>query len=167
MDVRALCAPGFAAAATALFAGCASYDAVQPGQSMADVERRLSAPSDKRSDADGGEVWEYNLQPLGRRTWMVTFGADGKVARVEQVMHADHFRKLRDGESTRDDVLRMLGKPGSRHSYSRLGEEVWDYGFYLDTWSMLLSVHFDAASGRLKYYATMPDPAVYTLRAFM
>ena len=99
MDVRALCAPGFATAAAALFAGCASYDAVQPGQSMADVERRLSAPSDKRIDAGGGEVW--------------------------------------------------------------------DYGFYLDTWSMLLSVHFDAASGRLKYYATMPDPAVYTLRAFM
>ncbi len=41
---------------------------------------------------------------------MVTIGADGKVARIEQVLTAENFARVRPGMS-QDQIRRMLGKP--------------------------------------------------------
>jgi outer membrane protein assembly factor BamE (lipoprotein component of BamABCDE complex) len=70
----------------------------------------------------------------------------------------ENFRAIQEGQSTRDDVLKLLGRPAWQTIYSRMGEEVWDYR-YLTTWHMLLSVHFAIDTGKVKYYTNIPDPA--------
>ncbi|HTP95095.1 MAG TPA: hypothetical protein VMK05_04560 [Burkholderiales bacterium] len=72
----------------------------------------------------------------------------------------NRFRDIRSGESTREDIERLLGKPENRTAFHRLGEEVWDYR-YATTWHMLLSVHFAADTGKVKYYTDTPDPAFH------
>ena len=72
----------------------------------------------------------------------------------------NEFRDIRSGESTREDIERLLGKPENRTAFHRLGEEVWDYR-YATTWHMLLSVHFAADTGKVKYYTDTPDPAFH------
>jgi hypothetical protein len=72
----------------------------------------------------------------------------------------EHFRGIQEGQSTREDVLRLLGKPEQQIVFGRLGEEVWDYR-YLTTWHMLLSVHFSTDTGKVKYYTDNPDPAFH------
>ena len=70
------------------------------------------------------------------------------------------FRGIQEGQSTREDVLRLLGKPAQQIVFSRLDEEVWDYR-YQTTWHMLLSVHFATATGKVKYYTNLPDDAFH------
>ena len=82
--------------------------------------------------------------------------APGPVDRQAQ----EHFRGIKEGQSTREDVLRLLGKPEQQIVFSRLGEEVWDYR-YQTTWHMLLSVHFATATGKVKYYTDIVDPAFH------
>jgi hypothetical protein len=75
----------------------------------------------------------------------------------------ENFRAIHEGQSTQDDVLRVLGKPAWQTIYGRMGEEVWDYR-YLTTWHMLLSVHFSIDTGKVKYYTNIPDPAFHRSR---
>jgi outer membrane protein assembly factor BamE (lipoprotein component of BamABCDE complex) len=72
----------------------------------------------------------------------------------------EQFRGIQEGQSTREDVLRLLGKPEQQIVFSRMGVEVWDYR-YQTTWHMLLSVHFDTATGKVKHYTDIPDPAFH------
>ena len=143
--------------AAALLSACASFGSVQPGQSAAEVEKLVGAPTQRRGDADGGQTWEYNLLPEGRKIWMVTFGADGKVKLVTQSLTEENFRNISAGQSSRDDVQRLLGKPARQYTFSRMAEEVWEYQFYLDSWRMLLHVYFPVGEGAVKRYATMLD----------
>jgi outer membrane protein assembly factor BamE (lipoprotein component of BamABCDE complex) len=141
----------------ALLAACASFSGVQPGQSAAEVEKLLGAPTEKRNAAGGDQTWEYNLLPEGRKIWMVTFGADSRVKLIKQSLTEENFGNIRQGQSSRDEVLRLLGKPSSRNLFNRTGEEVWVYQFYSDSWRMLLDVHFGAADGVVRRYTTMLD----------
>ncbi len=70
----------------------------------------------------------------------------------------ERFRGIHEGQSTRDDVLQLLGKPDQKIVFSRLGEEVWDYR-YQTTWHMMLSVHFALDTGKVTYYTDIPDRA--------
>jgi hypothetical protein len=72
----------------------------------------------------------------------------------------EQFRGIQEGQSTREDVLRLLGKPEQQIVFSGLGEEVWVYR-YRTTWHMLLDVHFATATGKVKYYTDLPDPAFH------
>jgi outer membrane protein assembly factor BamE (lipoprotein component of BamABCDE complex) len=84
-------------------------------------------------------------------------GPVGPVAKQAQ----EEFRAIQAGQSTREDVLRLLGKPEREIVFSRLGEEVWDYR-YQTTQHMLLSVHFATATGKVKHYTDIKDPAFHT-----
>ena len=72
-----------------------------------------------------------------------------------------NLRELRPGQSTKEDVIRVLGKPNLRMSFPRQGEEVWDYRYPDYSHLMLAWVYFDAQS-IFKYYTTQPDPAYYS-----
>ncbi len=146
--------------AALVMAGCVPYGAIQPGMSMTEVEKQLHAPTAKRNES-GGEVWEYNLAPEGRATWMVRFGPDGKVRQSEQVLTEENFRNIRNGQTNRDDLLRMFGEPYMRLPFSRMNEEVWDYRYSSNSWFMLISVNLDAGSGIVKSTYTQPDPDRY------
>jgi hypothetical protein len=70
-----------------------------------------------------------------------------------------HFRSFVAAQTTREEVLQTLGRPGLISRYPNLGEEVWTYRYREVTLEMLNDNHFDAASGVLKYYTMYRDPA--------
>ena len=60
---------------------------------------------------------------------MVSIGADGKVAKIEQVLTAENFARVRPGMS-RDTVRRLLGKPTKVEAFALKKEEVWGYRWW-------------------------------------
>jgi outer membrane protein assembly factor BamE (lipoprotein component of BamABCDE complex) len=82
---------------------------------------------------------------------MLTFGLDQILQRSEQVLNESQFARISAGLS-RDQVRRLLGKPGQVNVYRNSGEEVWDWRFAggLPTEEWHFHVHFDQESGLVK-----------------
>lgn len=138
--------------AAAVLPGC---DAVylgefKPGVSTAaEVRQRMGAPAAEYANADGSVTWEYNRQPQGVHTHMLTFGADQVLLRIEQVLSDDNYAQLANGMS-KEQVQRILGKPGSTMTFPGRREEVWDWkveGTPPEEWHFY--AHFSADSGLL------------------
>lgn len=71
------------------------------------------------------------------------------------------LRQFKPGQTSKQEVRNLLGKPLVEMKFERLGEEVWDYR-YLEssTVQMYATVHFDTR-GLFKYYFAQPDPSRY------
>ena len=111
-------------------AGCASYDGrgLQPGVStVAQVEALMGAPAERRVAADGGSVGVFARGPLGRHTYLVTFGADGVMRSIDQVLTYANADKVIPGSSTREQVRELLGPPSDISRLPRQEREVWEY----------------------------------------
>jgi len=133
-----------------LAAGCANFAAISPGDSAQAVEARAGAPATVWKNADGSEVWEYPLGPLGVETYMVTLGSDHAVREVRQVLSEEHISKLHAGMS-RDEVRRLVGRPRDISFYGLNDEEIWSWRYR--EWkvrTMELSAQFDRPTGTLK-----------------
>jgi hypothetical protein len=146
-------AAGLVSLAAAVLPGCdAVYlDEFKPGVSTAaEVRQRMGPPAAEYANADGSVTWEYNRQPNGVHTHMLTFGADKVLLRIEQVLTDDNYALLTNG-MTKEQVQRILGKPGSTTTFPMKREEVWDWRVEghpaNDEWHF--HVHFDADSGLL------------------
>ncbi len=139
-------AAALAAAAAAVLAGCAGVP-VQPGQSEADALRALGVPTGRYALADGAVRLEFASGPYGRETWMVDVDRNGRVVQARQVLDERVFATLTPG-MTRDEVLRLIGRPAERERLSWLGREAWSYRYptYDCQW---FSITFDA-DGRLR-----------------
>ncbi len=89
---------------------------------------------------------------------MARISADGKLISYEQVLTAQKFASIKIGESTKDDVLRMIGAP-SETTYLTLSQlEVWSYPYKESgTWDSMMHVHFDNA-GIVRKMLNGPDP---------
>ena len=132
-----------------LAAGCADFASIKPGTPAQQVEASFGAPADVWKTPDGSEVWDYPRGPLGTETYMITFGSNREVRDVRQVLTDENINKLKPG-MTRDEVRRMLGKPGSINVTESRNEEIW-YWRYLE-WQirkMELYVQFSLPSGEL------------------
>ena len=70
------------------------------------------------------------------------------------------FRQLQPGKTTAAEVRTVLGKPGLEMTFTRQGEEVWDYRYLDGTMYMLAWVYFDGR-GVYKYFVGQRDPAQY------
>jgi outer membrane protein assembly factor BamE (lipoprotein component of BamABCDE complex) len=101
-----------------------------------------------RKNPDGTETWEYPTGPLGRQTYMVTLGSDHAVKEIHQVMSEEYFSQVRQGMS-RDEVRRLLGKPGEVSFFKARDEEVWSWR-YLQQNPMYFNVMFDRNSGTVR-----------------
>lgn len=77
------------------------------------------------------------------------------------VITEETLLNIHAGQSTRDDVTKLLGSPERIFNFSRLNEEVWDYSYARGTWLMILNVHFDSRSGKVTSYFSQPDPKIY------
>jgi hypothetical protein len=133
-----------------LAAGCASFDYISPGTPGQQVQARMGAPSNVWKSSDGSEVWEYALGPLGNETYMVAVGPDKAVRNVSQVLNDENISKLSVGMS-REDVRRIIGKPGSVNYSDSANEEIWYWRYR--AWNvrrMELYVQFDRPTGALK-----------------
>src|SRR5437773_10712534 len=132
-------------ALAACLAGCANLTAVASGMPAQQVQAKLGAPETIRKNADGSEVWEYPGGPLGRQTYMVTLGSDRAVREVHQVLNDEYFSRVHPGMS-RDEVRRLLGKPGEIMVFGARDEEVWTWRYQQQN-PMIFNVLFDRTAG--------------------
>ena len=135
-------------ALAACLAGCANLTAVSSGMPAQQVQAKLGAPETIRKNADGSEVWEYPGGPLGRQTYMVTLGSDRAVQEVHQVLNDEYFSRVRAGMS-RDEVRRLLGRPGEIMVFGARDEEVWSWRYQQQN-AMFFNVLFDRAAGTVR-----------------
>jgi len=126
--------------------GCASL--VKSGMDELQVEARMGKPETVRKNADGSQVWEYPGGPLGRQTYMVSLASDHSVTQVRQVLSEEYFSKVHAGMS-RDEVRRLLGKPGEIMIFDARDEEVWSWR-YLQENPMFFNVLFDRTAGTVR-----------------
>ena len=136
-----------AACATCLLIvlGACATPALQPGVAdEAQVRTALGSPALVLPDPGGGKHLAYPSGPAGTTTAMARLGPDGKLVALEQVLDEDHFAKIRRGETTEAELLRLIGPPWRRIDFPNLGQMAWDYRFR-DTWGYLtdLSVMVD------------------------
>jgi hypothetical protein len=110
----------------------------------------VGAPASIWKNADGSEIWEYPLGPLGVETYMVTLGSDRAVREIRQVLSEEHISKLHVGMS-RDEVRRLVGRPRDIGFSDLNDEEIWSWRYR--EWkvrNMELYVQFDRSTGALK-----------------
>jgi hypothetical protein len=126
-------ARAFARAATifavvpTLLAGCATYTAYSPqglaaGSNEAEVLARMGPATARHGLPSGGTRLEFARGPMGRHTYMLDMGADGRLLRWTQVLDEAHFAQVTDGMPVQA-LLQHLGRPAERMGV-RQGE-VW------------------------------------------
>lgn len=150
-------APWAALALVAVLAGCAipRPALVQAGQAEAEVLAAMGAPTGRYPLAGGAQRLEFAQGPLGVRTWMVDLDAAGKVLKIRQVMDSYYFDQVQDGMS-RDDLLRLLGRPASRQREYQ-NRETWSWRFD-NTDCLWLRVTLKADGTVWGGASTLPDP---------
>ena len=125
---------------------------IKPGvTTQAEVRSRMGEPGFIHWNDDGTATWEYARQPNGSSCYMISFGQDHVVAKVEQVLNDANYAKVRVGMS-KDDIRRLLGAPGSKQVFNNLGEEIWEWRIegmppMDETYFM---VHFEIDNGGVK-----------------
>ena len=136
------------------------FKGVEVGASTEDdVRRQAGAPETVRETAQGGRRLEYPRGPEGATTWMVTIGAEGKVAKIEQVLTAENFARVRPGMD-REAIRHLLGKPTRVHAFALKSEEVWSYRWWeTRTERGIFNVHFDP-SGVVATTSRSDDPSM-------
>lgn len=119
-----------AMAAAALVAGCANYapTAVRPGQSAADVEGSMGAPTARHALPGGASRLEYAHGPFGRHTYMVDLDANGRVTGWTQVLTEARFNALRNGMDA-EAVRTEIGRPSEVFHIGWQDLDVWAYRY--------------------------------------
>ena len=75
-----------------------------------DAADMATTPLPGPAAAPGARTFEYNRQPEGKANYMITMGADGKMAALRQVLNPQTFAKVLPGMPM-ETVRKMLGKP--------------------------------------------------------
>jgi hypothetical protein len=152
---------GLLLAGALFFSGCAGYGGsdLAPGTStLPDIIASMGEPALRWTNPDGSEQLAYPRGPAGTQTFMAQVGPDGRLQRIEKVLDAEHFSRIRPGMG-KDGVLRVLGPPGPEWTefYSRRDELAWSWLFCND-WSRqeFFDVMFDATAGTVRSTAQHP-----------
>jgi hypothetical protein len=131
--------------AAALFSGCASYSGqglVTGKSTAAEVEALMGKPAERVEKPGGGSVLYYPRGPMGRETYAVVLGADGKVQAVEQRLTDANIAKLVLGTTTAREVREIFGPPPTTTRLPRLQRDVWEYPMDPISMPYLLLVQF-------------------------
>ena len=155
----------------ALFAALLALIGCDP-QRIAELEEGVSTEADVRAkfgepektwdgvhDGKPVKIFEYNRQPAGHRNYMISIGADGKMAALRQVLNPVNFAKVTPG-MLMEDVRKMLGKPMKITPYAHKNETHCDWRWLDGTNpsdSKIFTVVFDAGL-RVVSSASAPDP---------
>lgn len=145
-----------------LTAGCASYSGSGLRPSVArleDVQAVMGTPAMRWQDADGSVQLAYPRGPLGRQTFMVKLGPDGRLESVVNALDSGNLGRIRSG-MTKDEVLRVVGPPDySRTVYFEARDELaWDWRVCSDYGlSARFNVLFDNSSGTVRSTMTQPE----------
>lgn len=145
-------------AAASVLAACATPKSLAPGTSLDEARARLGNPTGSYSLPAGGTRLQYSNQPFDQSVWNADFDAQGRLARVEQVMSDAAFARVRSGKDTRDDVLRDFGRPADTFFYKLRDESAWMYRYFTHGgFKAAMFVYFDPA-GVVKRTETGLDP---------
>lgn len=143
----------------ALLAGCASGSyspgTLAPGATQADATARMGQPTGRHALAGGGERLEFARGPAGRHTFMLDFGSDGKLTRIEQVLTEANFLQIEVGMSA-DEVRKRIGRPGRVTLLTRQQHELWWYTFD-SPFCLVFTVSIDR-DGKVAEFGNLPDP---------
>jgi len=135
-----------ALAALAL-AACANLDSIPSGTRADDLAASRGKPFRVWPEPGGAQSWEYPQGPMGRYTYMVRVGNDGRISRVDQVLGWSFFDQLKPGMKD-DEVEHILGRPYSRDHMPILDENVYTWRWMETVWPRCFYAYF-AASGSL------------------
>lgn len=147
------------AAATLSLSGCASMfaPAVNPGDSEQQVLARLGQPSAVYPDGNT-HLLEYTAGAFGQYSYMARIGPDGKLISYQQVWTLQNFQSIKIDQASKDDVLRLVGRPTEVTRYARIPYEAWNYGFKESgVWNSQMSIYFDD-KGIVRKVENGPDP---------
>ena len=142
-----------------LLAGCAGpgITPLPAGADEAALRQRWGEPSARYSLPAGSRL-EYATGPYGLTTWMVDLDAAGRVLGAQQVLTDRHLQAVqgRLPGMTRDELLRVLGRPGERRGGGWQGGEVWSWR-YFNPFCLWFQVSI-GDDGRVRDGAFGPDP---------
>jgi outer membrane protein assembly factor BamE (lipoprotein component of BamABCDE complex) len=152
-------------AATALVAilpGCdyVNMQEMKPGiTTQAEVRARMGEPGFVHHNDDGTATWEYARQPNGTNCYMISFGHNQVVSKIEQVLNDANYGKVRVGMS-KDDIRRLFGAPARKQLFDNLGEEIWEWRIegMLPMEETYFMVHFDTVDGGVKKTSKRVEP---------
>ena len=118
---------------------------------QAEVRARMGEPGFVHWKDDGTATWEYARQPNGTNCYMITFGSNQVISKIEQALNEANYGKVRVGMS-KDDIRRLFGAPATKQLFANLGEEIWEWRVegmpsIEETYFM---VHFDTENGGVK-----------------
>lgn len=145
-------------AALAALAACATPQSLAPGSTLEQAQARLGRPTGNYSLPSGGTRLQYSNQPFDQSVWNADFDAQGRLARVEQVMTDAAFSRVQSGKDTRTDVLRDFGQPAEAFHYKLRDETAWMYRYFTHGgFKAAMFIYFDPA-GVVKRTETGLDP---------
>ncbi len=142
------------AAIATILPGCDNFvlQDIKPGVTTAvEVRARMGDPGFEFRNDDGGVTWEFTRQPSGVHCYMITFGTDQIVRKVDQVLNEANFAVVQPGMD-RDRIRRLLGQPARVETFANLREEVWEWRIegIPHNEETYLNVFFDTGSGLVK-----------------
>lgn len=97
-----------------LLAGCAhpwNGVGLAPGTPREQVIAQSGQPTRVVPLPNGGQRFQYSLQPLGREAFMMDFDASGRLVSARQVLTEADFHRIEPGKWTFADVEREFGPP--------------------------------------------------------
>ena len=129
----------------AAVAGCAVPEWQKPGTPQAEVERAMGRPTLAVPLAGGGERLLYSRQPAGQQVYHMDFDVQRRLVRVTQVLTLEAFHALRNGEDTRDSVMRQFGPPALVEHVASFKGDIWTYRILDASIARQAHVHIDPA----------------------
>lgn len=142
------------AAIATILPGCDSFvlQDIKPGVTTAvEVRAKMGNPGHEFRNDDGSVTWEFTRQPSGVQCYMISFGPDQIVQKVDQVLNEANYAKVQPG-MTRDRIRRLLGQPARVETFNNLREEVWEWRIEGTPHNeeTYFNVFFDTDSGLVK-----------------
>ncbi len=158
---RPLRAGGFAlaAASVAVLAGCANYQSVKPGMSVAEAVQKLGKPTTTCTRDDGTQRLIWTMQPYGQYAWGTNTTKQGTVVEMQQLLTDAHFQVLANGKWTDQQVLCEFGEPANKYGIAKGNEIVWAYRYKQEgVWAEMVDVYRGQEGNLVSRFHPAPDP---------
>lgn len=144
-----------------LLAGCAYPTQFKPGDSEAQVQAKLGAPSATVPLPGGGKRLTYTTQPMGREAFQMSFDQGGQLVKTEQVLTAERFGAIPLGQYTVQQLLQDFGPPMEITGVYSFDGRVYTYRLWQDNIKRQAHVHVDRQGVVRKLMFTdepLPEP---------
>ncbi|QHI98733.1 hypothetical protein GT347_12460 [Xylophilus rhododendri] len=142
---RRMAALVLALAAAAIAGGCASPANLPAGSTPDAAIAAVGQPTARYPLPGGGQRLQYSTAPAGQHVWNADFDAAGRLLGVDDGLTYTNFNRIVLGQWTRDDVLRLLGRPGLVEKVYSFQGDIWTYRFSDLNNPRLVHIHIDPA----------------------